>query len=134
MRALAASGLLFLAIAQTQTTQTGVYTEAQARRGNAVYGQACASCHGPELEGDRQAPPLAGSEFDRDWDGRPLADLFDRIRTTMPGDAPGTLKSGEVADVLAFMLEKGRHPAGSMELPADSELLKAITYAAPKPH
>jgi mono/diheme cytochrome c family protein len=133
MRALTAGGLLFLAIGQTQTTRTGVYTEAQARRGEAVYGRACASCHGPDLEGDRQAPPLAGKEFDRDWDGQPLADLFDRIRTTMPGDAPGTLKPEEAADVLAFMLDKGHHPAGPMELPAERDMLKAITYAAPKP-
>ena len=117
--------------AQTKTTQDGIYTDPQAARGEAVYGKSCASCHGPNLEGDGQAPALADKEFTSEWNDQPLSDLFERIRTTMPGDAPGTLKPSEVADVLAFMLKKGNHPAGNTELPADAAALKQLTYRKP---
>ena len=33
------------------TVQDGVYSEAQARRGQALYAQRCAGCHGPALAG-----------------------------------------------------------------------------------
>ena len=127
--AVAASAMLFLA-AQGKTTQDGVYTDAQAKRGDAVYGKACASCHAPNLEGDGQAPSLAGKEFDAEWNDQPLGDLFERIRLTMPADAPGTLKPAEVADVVAFLLARGHQPAGAAELPADAAALKPIKYVA----
>jgi mono/diheme cytochrome c family protein len=34
----------------------GVYSDAQARRGQALFEQNCVPCHGPALEGDREAP------------------------------------------------------------------------------
>jgi mono/diheme cytochrome c family protein len=119
---------IIVLFALMQTTQDGIYTDAQAKRGEAVYGGRCASCHGPNLEGDGQAPALADKEFASEWNDQPLSDLFERIRTTMPGDAPGTLKPAEVADVLAFLLKKGTQPAGSSELPADAAALKQLTY------
>lgn len=123
--------LVFIGFAlavQPRTTQDGIYTDAQATRGEAVYTKSCASCHGPNLEGDAQAPPLADNDFAREWSDQPLSDLFERVRTTMPGDAPGTLKPAEVADALAFLLKKGHHPAGQRELPADAAALKSIVF------
>ena len=117
--------------ALVQTTRDGIYSEAQAKRGEEVYATSCASCHGPNLEGDGQAPALADKEFASEWNDQPLSDLFERIRTTMPGDGPGTLKPAEVADVLAFMLKKGNHPAGTTDLPADAAALKTVTYRKP---
>jgi S-disulfanyl-L-cysteine oxidoreductase SoxD len=117
--------------AQDKTTQDGVYTEAQANRGLAVYGKSCASCHAPNLEGDGQAPPLAGKEFEEEWKDAPLSDLFERIRVTMPGDAPGTLKPPEVADVMAYLFSRAKFPTGPTALPDDVPALKAIAYRAP---
>jgi S-disulfanyl-L-cysteine oxidoreductase SoxD len=121
------------AIEQAKTTQDGIFSDAQAERGHAVYDKSCASCHGAALEGDGQAPALADVEFAKEWDGQPLSDLFERIRTTMPGDAPGSLKPSEVADVLAFVLKTGNHPAGAAELPSDSSALKNVTFRAKTP-
>jgi len=115
-------------LALVQTTKDGIYTDAQAARGEAVYGRSCASCHGPNLEGDGQAPALADRDFASEWNDQPLSDLFERIRTTMPGDAPGTLKPAEVADAIAFMLKKGNQPAGATDLPADAAALRRLTY------
>jgi mono/diheme cytochrome c family protein len=125
--AIAAAGVL-LTGAETQTTEDGVYSEAQAKRGEAIYAKMCASCHGAGLEGDAQAPALADKDFAAEWTGQPLGDLFERIRLTMPGDAPGTLKPADVADVLAFLLKKGGHSTGTAELPPDAAALKAVTF------
>ncbi len=40
----------------------GVYTDAQAKRGEALFAENCVTCHGPALEGDGEAPPLSGGE------------------------------------------------------------------------
>jgi mono/diheme cytochrome c family protein len=124
---------LILVSAQGKTTLDGIYTKAQARRGEKIYADSCASCHGPDLSGGGQTPGLAGKEFNMDWSDLALSDLFDRTRATMPADAPGTLKPEQAADVIAFILQKGSFPAGQTELPADVAELKAITFVSPKP-
>jgi len=125
--------VLLTIAAQNKTTQDGIYSEAQAKRGDALYAKSCASCHGASLEGDGQAPALADAEFGQEWNNQPLSDLFERIRTTMPGDAPGTLKPEEVADLLAYMFSRAKFPAGPSDLPRDIAALKASTYkAAPR--
>jgi S-disulfanyl-L-cysteine oxidoreductase SoxD len=122
-----------LVIAQGKTTQDGVYTDAQAKRGEQTYANACASCHGADLSGSGQAPALGDADFNKEWDGLPLSDLFERIHATMPADAPGTMKPQEVADVMAFIFAKAHIPAGAADLPSEIAALKPIAYAAPKP-
>ena len=124
---------LILASAQGKTTLEGIYTEAQATRGEKIYSDSCASCHGPDLSGGGQAPGLAGKEFNMDWNDLSVGDLFDRTRATMPADAPGTLRPEQTADVIAYLLQKGNVPAGQTELPADLAALKGIKFVAPKP-
>jgi mono/diheme cytochrome c family protein len=130
--AIAAAAALLLA-AQSRTTQDGVYTDAQAKRGEELYAKACASCHAPDLSGSGQAPALGDADFNKEWDGQPLSDLFDRIHATMPADAPGTMKPTEVADVMAFIFAKTHLPSGTTDLPGEAAALKSITFAAPKP-
>ena len=124
---------LILASAQGKTTLDGIYTEAQAKRGETIYADSCASCHGPDLSGGGQTPGLAGKEFNMDWNDLSMGDLFDRTRATMPADKPGTMQPEPTADVIAFLLQKGNFPAGQAELPADVAALKAIKFVSPKP-
>ena len=124
---------LILVSAQGKTTLDGIYTAAQAKRGEAIYVGSCASCHGADLSGGGQAPELAGQEFNKGWNDLSLGDLFDRTRATMPADKPGTLTPEPAADVIAFLLQKGNFPAGHTELPSDVAGLKAITFVAPRP-
>jgi len=119
--------------ASAQSTGNGLYTEAQAKRGEATYTTACASCHGTDMTGDGQTPSLTGKDFDLQWNDQPLSDLFERIHATMPADNPGSLKPAEVADVIAFILSKSKAPAGTTDLPADMAALKQLKYVAPKP-
>ena len=124
---------LVLVSAQGTTTADGVYSDAQAARGEAVYGKACASCHQADLSGDGQTPALTGKDFNADWTDQSLGDLFDRTRISMPADKPGSLQPAEVADVIAFLLKKTKFPAGQTELPTDLAALKAIRFVSPRP-
>jgi S-disulfanyl-L-cysteine oxidoreductase SoxD len=124
---------LILVSAQGKTTLDGVYTEAQATRGEAVYSTTCAGCHQADLSGDGQTPALTGKDFNGDWVDLSIADLFDRTRGTMPADKPGTLTPEQTADVIAFLLQKGNFPAGQTELPVDIAALRAIKFVSPKP-
>lgn len=124
---------LILVSAQGKTTLDGVYSDAQAKRGEAVYTTSCAGCHQPDLSGDGQAPALVGKDFDMDWIDLSVGDLFDRTRLSMPADKPGSLAANDVADVVAFLLSKGKFPAGTGELPSDVAALKGIKYSSPKP-
>ena len=127
--ALAAAG--FAGVAQPQATADrsvwdGVYTAQQAARGAALYARECAECHGPTLRERDGAPPLAAPEFLAAWNGFSAADLFERIRKTMPTAAPGKLTAKEYADVLALILEANAFPAGSAELDGRADSLGRI--------
>src|SRR5262245_66492085 len=102
---------------QSRTVRDGVYTDAQATRGAAIYKEKCSSCHGPSLGGSL-APPLAGDAFAATWGG-PLSAIVDKIQATMPANAMGTLTRAQAADVLAFMLQTSKFPAGRAELSSE---------------
>jgi mono/diheme cytochrome c family protein len=122
--------LVAVAVAQTpRTIAEGVYTDAQAARGQATYTAQCAACHGATLGGGL-APPLAGAGFLRAWDTRPLLELVDKIQKTMPATSPGTLSRAQAADLTAFILKTVAFKPGAAELPADDRLT-AITFVAP---
>ena len=121
------------ALPQTaRTTNDAVFTAEQAKRGEVLYQFICATCHGPALTGIEAAPPLAGTTFGASWSGAVVADLFERIRVSMPQDKPGTLGRQQAADVVAYILSFNKVPAGSAELPGDLEVLKAITIVSPQ--
>jgi cytochrome c len=117
----------------TQSIWDGVYTEAQATRGKGLYSENCASCHGGELTGGEMAPPLAGGEFMAGWDGLTIGDLFERIRISMPQNAPGSLSGQQNSDILAFMFSANKFPAGQTELPKEAGILKQIKFEVKKP-
>src|SRR5215813_6494705 len=125
-------GLLFgpartISSTQKPSQQGGVYTEAQAARGQAVYDKKCASCHGARLEGG-SASALSGAKFADKWarGDKSVDDLFFITRTQMPFGAGGTLSAQEYIDVVACILKANGYKPGARELPANSALLKQI--------
>lgn len=118
---------------ESRSVWDGVYTEEQAKRGEPLYHKECAPCHGDSLSGGESAPPLTGGAFLSNWNGLTLGDLFERIRKTMPQNAPGKLSRQQNADILAFALSANRFPAGKTELSRQSEFLKEIRFEAIKP-
>jgi mono/diheme cytochrome c family protein len=111
----------------------GVYTDDQAQRGKELYAAHCLSCHGENLESNGSVKALSGPDFAANWNGLTMSDLLERVRTTMPMDKPGTLSRQQIADVLSFVLSVNKMPAGSTELPRQSEILSGITFLARKP-
>ena len=121
------------ASSDSRSVWDGVYTEDQAKRGEAIYRKECAACHGAVLTGGESAPPLTGGPFLANWNGLTMGDLFDRIRKTMPQTNPGRLTRQQDADILAFMLSVNKFPAGKTELYRQSEMLKEIRFESTKP-
>ena len=131
--AVGAIGAAVRAQEPTRSVWEGVYTEAQAKRGEALYRQNCASCHGVALEGIETAGPLAGARFTANWNGVTVGDMLERVRVSMPNDRPGALSRQQTADVLAYVFSVNRFPAGKAELARQTEILKQIKFEATKP-
>src|SRR5262245_38202254 len=105
-----AAALLFLvagAKAQnpSKTVWDGVYSDAQAQRGQKTYLANCAACHGEDMKAGAGAPSLAGPEFTFGWDKKPIGGLFEFIKANMPPSQAGGLKDQEYLDILAAILK-----------------------------
>jgi mono/diheme cytochrome c family protein len=123
--------MLGLAVAQSPASVwNGVYSDEQAARGATLYQAACASCHGDKLQGKGQTPALMGSDFTMNWDGMTVADLFDKMQTSMPADKPGSLSRGQNASLVAYLLNVNKFPSGAAELSDDPDRLRQIRFEA----
>ena len=112
--------------ASTRTVWDGVYTAAQAARGKAEYERYCLGCHGPDLEG-LDGPRLVGPGFLRNWLEDNVNNLFTRVHTKMPADAPGSLPPQTSADIIGYLLQANAFPPGSEEeLTPDPAILSLI--------
>ena len=112
----------------------GIYTDAQAKRGDKVFAESCATFHGPKLEGtDTGGPTLVGKDFINGWKDMSAGALLNKISMDMPSNAPGSLTPAQYADVMSFVLSVNKYPAGQTELPTDAAALKAVKMAEPRP-
>jgi hypothetical protein len=127
--------------AAIRTTWDGVYTDAQAQRGEAIFNDTCAKCHGREGSGTSDATDpchdmtpttpscaLRGDRFMANWSSMTLQNLFDRVRWSMPQDKPQTLTRVDTTLLMAYLLRINGFPAGSIELPTDASLLNRLKY------
>jgi mono/diheme cytochrome c family protein len=138
---LAASALTFLIVTSisidAQATQApravqdGVFSEAQVTRGQALYAQRCAGCHGPALAG-AQAPALTGDAFTNKFRMEPLSALFIQIRYAMPPGAADNaqLTSEQAADLVAHILKSNGFPAGKTDFAAADAVNSQIAWPA----
>ena len=110
----------------SQTVWTGVYTEAQAYRGEKVADTTCIGCHGPKLDGGDSGPKLVGDVFIANWSSQSVGELFSWLQEAMPAEAPGTLSKDETAAVLAYILKLNNIPAGKTDLSTDRASLDRI--------
>jgi cytochrome c5 len=121
----------------SKTVLDGVYTEAQAERGAAVFASTCARCHGENLQG-RSDPALKGNGFIERWREDPLEVLFAHISTRMPprgaGGPVAGLPQNTYLDLLAFILQQNEYPAGTNELSVESvKQVLLVGKDGPKP-
>ena len=105
----------------------GLYSEAQAARGEHLYESYCSTCHGAKLEG-KTAVPLNGAAFASRWadDEHSIDDLLYIVRTQMPYSDPGKLSKQEYLDIVTFILKVNGYPGGSEDLPLDAKKLGGI--------
>ncbi|MEO2194846.1 MAG: PQQ-binding-like beta-propeller repeat protein [bacterium] len=95
-----------LSAAGSASGQTGgTFTQAQGAAGRAVYEQSCASCHMTDLSGAFEAPELAGPNFTRAWGTRPVGELLDLIKVSMPPGQGGSLSDDAYANLAAYILQ-----------------------------
>jgi S-disulfanyl-L-cysteine oxidoreductase SoxD len=113
---------------QAGTVTAGVYSSAQAKRGQDLYIKDCVACHSDDLTGG-VGPPLAGDAFVSVWAGRSMAELVDKIQNTMPLGAGGTLSRQQSIDLAAYILQVGKFPSGQADL-TDATLAKVSFPAA----
>ena len=121
--------------AESHSVWDGVYSQKQAQRGQAIYDQQCSSCHGEKLTGkeSEDSPALTGRDFENEWKGRTVGDLFRKILRKMPQDNPGHLTPQQSVDLLAFILSFNGFPVGQTELPPQNEALVNVRFDDKKP-
>jgi len=129
---LLATAVLHAAV-QARTVWDAVYTAEQATRGEMLYVERCARCHGDTLAGMESAPALTGTAFYSNWEGETLDALFERLRSSMPQDKPGSLTRPQNADILAYILRVGGYPAGTTALEGQPGALSGIAIRMYKP-
>jgi hypothetical protein len=117
-----ASVVLGVGSARTAAAQTsvwdGVFTLAQAARGEQTFERACTACH--------DTGEFSGARFRLSWVGQSAGDLFDTISTLMPEGDPGSLSPGEYAALVAFLFRLNGYPSGEVSLPADPRVLGMV--------
>lgn len=96
----------------------GVYTAAQATRGESAYKVNCVSCH--------STSDYTGETFTLGWVTKTAFDIFEVIRSQMPEDNPGILSRQEYVDVVAYIFSLNAYPTGSAELATDDATLKKV--------
>lgn len=106
------------------------YTAAQAARGAAVYQEACAMCHGANLDDGALGAPLKGPQFIRKYGGKTVDGLYTVMSTTMPSAAPGSLDPATYAALVAHVLQANDIVAGDRELPASVPALAQMMIPA----
>lgn len=104
---------------------TPLYTEEQAVAGAALYGRVCAECH--------EKKDVTSADFKAKWGGRPIYDLFELIRTTMPDSNPGGFSRDEYAGALAYILKLNGLPSGATPVMPDSAAMQNQMLVFPPP-
>ena len=103
--------------AAAPSVRDGVYTVEQADRGEVLYDDQCAVCHGAIRQFVPGMAALLGDHTFRNfWRGRSLGEMFENgyipaPQETMPQDAPGTLSPAQTAEIMAHILRGNRLPA-----------------------
>lgn len=118
---------------RAQSLGSPTYTREQAAQGLAAYTQACASCHGQNLDDGQFGPPVAGTVFRQQWGAKSVEELFTYLTAKMPPASPGSLGNAGYARVLAYILQRNGIAPGTRDLPSEPDALKAMVLPASPP-
>jgi polar amino acid transport system substrate-binding protein len=96
-----------------------LYSADQATKGLIAYGQNCAMCHGPLLDGQiggYPGPALKGADFADPSYNFHVSDIFNFVAKLMPPGTPGSLTHDQDVLIMAYLLQQNGYPPGSNEL------------------
>src|SRR5579871_400081 len=97
------------------------YTSEQAERGRVLYDSNCSGCHGINLDGGTDAPPLTGVNWNAFRGSGSVNDLVQYIMSAMPPTSPGSLGEESTGDVVTYIIQRmGAGPTGTTPLPPNS--------------
>src|SRR5262249_30818071 len=105
-------------VAADSTVRDKVYSPDQSKAGKATYDAKCAGCH----DGGAMGPELWGDPFLTSWENKTVGTFFERIKTTMPEDSPGSLSDAEILNVIAYVLQTNGFAAGDAAMQNGSAL------------
>jgi mono/diheme cytochrome c family protein len=108
-----------LAQGEAPKIDAGIYTAGQAERGKQVFQNTCTTCHNYDLTGNSgRGPALAGDEFLANWEAASPGVLFAKMKNTMPRNNPASLTEDVYLDLMAYILQVNKFPAGANDLKA----------------
>jgi mono/diheme cytochrome c family protein len=111
---------------------SGVFTAAQAKRGDEAYQASCSACHGTNLHAtDAEAVDLTGPAFRTKWNGKTLEERFETIRDTMPLGNGKSLGDKTYMDIVAFILQSNDFPPGNQELALETAAKIIVSVQKP---
>jgi len=93
------------------------YDAGQARKGQTVFYEQCAECHGGNLEGNF-GPALAGGDGNIQWDT--VKYVYTYMTGHMPAGNAGGLSKDEYVDLMSFLLKMHGHAPGKRALTEDA--------------
>ena len=106
-------GVVFFLAGFVSAQGPGGYTLEMAREGGFIYNRVCSGCHGDNLQGAGDTPPLAGEAFLAQWRSQKIGDLSAHILQTMPPNKPRSLGGEDTRSVMAFILQRNGAPLRS---------------------
>jgi len=109
-----------------------VFTAEQAAAGRSAFQAHCASCHAGDLGGRDDAPALKGDAFLATWKAKPVNELFDFVRTTMPPEG-GSISADDYLAIIAYTLQENGAQPGPQPLTASTSTVISAVLSRPKP-
>jgi mono/diheme cytochrome c family protein len=107
-----------------RTLRDGVFSPAQAARGERLFDSICMNCH--EI-----TEFTAAGAYLEEVEGTPVWETFEYVWSEMPEDEPSSLSPEDYAAVLAYIFSVYGLPSGAADLPVDQDALEAITITRP---
>ncbi len=89
------------------------YTDAQATKGQILFYERCAECHGASLEGEI-GPALSGAGSNVQWET--VSYVWQYMTAHMPAGDAGGMTTEEYLEILAFLLKAHGHAPASAPL------------------
>ncbi|KVH62986.1 cytochrome C [Burkholderia sp. MSMB1072] len=123
----------FIKVSTSEGSGVPSFDQAQVQHGKKLYTDACAKCHGDQLEGNT-APALSGESFAPEGKSHiTVGGIFLYMSSNMPADRPGKMTAQEYEDLMAFLLYSNGYDASKTKLTADiANASKAPLVAGPR--